>query len=213
MALPIRSPRYPSARSLSDDELGHMEYFQVVCAGEISLFFELPIWENIILQGTLAEPALHHAALAIGALSRCRYYPATWEASPITSFSIRHYGLAIQALHSQLDSSFQSWKLAILASVVFSLIEFLLGLDSQLEVHLQAGCTMLENLYLEHERPIPASTQTSYSSIIEDLPTGYDLLANAIFQLTAQVNLMRRLGSDSSKYYHNDAAIYPMLRE
>lgn len=190
MTPPIRSLQYPSVRPLLDDERGHMEYFHVVCAREISLYFELPVWENIILQGTLAEPTFHHAALAIGQLSRSRYHPAICEASSTTSFSIRHYGLAIQALHSQLDRSSQSLRLAVLASIVFSLIEFLLGLDSRLEVHLQAGCAMLKNLYMEHERSIAISTQNSPSNLVGDLPVGYDLLANGIFQLTSQVSLL-----------------------
>lgn len=191
VALPGYSLRYPSGRPLMDDERRHMEYFQVICAREFSLYFELPVWENIILRGTLTEPALHHAALAIGSLSSSRYHPGISEASSATSFAIRHYGLAIQALHSRLGRSSQGLELAVLASVVFSLIEFLLGLDTQLEVHLQAGCAMLENLYTRHERDIPLSTRTSSSRLVGDLPASYDLLANAIFQLTAQVNLFR----------------------
>jgi hypothetical protein len=201
---PIRGLAYPSARPLLDNERGHMEYFHVICAKEFSLYFELPVWENIILESTLAEPALHHAAIAIGALSRSRYHPAIWEASPTTSFSIRHYGLAIQALYSQLDRSSQSLKLAILASIVFSLIESLLGLDSRLELHLQAGSAMLKHFYMKRERSIAISTQTSSSSLVEDLPAGYDLLANAIFQLTTQVNLLWCLGVHSSKFSNND---------
>ncbi|TVY52008.1 hypothetical protein LCER1_G007052 [Lachnellula cervina] len=146
MTLPIHSLQYPSARPLLDGEHKHMEYFQSVCAGEFSLFFERPEWEQIILQGSLAEPALHHAALAIGALTRSRYHPDTWQTSSANSFSIRHYSIAIQDLHRRLDGSSQSLELAVLTSVVFSLIEFLLGLDSQVEIHIQSGCAMLENL-------------------------------------------------------------------
>jgi hypothetical protein len=96
MTPPIRSLRYPSARPLLDGEHELMEYFQVVCAGEFSLFFELPAWGKIILQGTLAEPALHHAALAIGALTSSRYHPDIWQTLRGSAFSIRHYSMAIQ---------------------------------------------------------------------------------------------------------------------
>jgi hypothetical protein len=188
MTPPIRSLRYPSARPLLDGEHEHMEYFQVVCAGEFSLFFELPAWENIILQGTLAEPALHHAALAIGALTSSRYHPDIWQTPRATAFSIRHYSMAIQDLHCRLDESSQSLEVAVLASVVFSYIEFLLGLDSRVEMHIQAGCAMLENLYTRPDRTLAVSTQAGSNCQVGSLSTSYDLLASAMFQLTAQVN-------------------------
>ncbi|PYH92494.1 hypothetical protein BO71DRAFT_485375 [Aspergillus ellipticus CBS 707.79] len=172
---PLRILRYPPARPLLDHERGHMEYFQIICAPEFSLFFDLPVWENLVLRATLTEPALHHAALAIGSLSSSRYHSTAGAASSATSFAIRQYALAIQALHRRLDRSPQSVELPVLASVVFGLIEFLLGLDSQLEVHFRAGCAMLENLSM---RQAEGSHGTG----------GYDLLANAVSQLTAQVD-------------------------
>ena len=190
MTLPIRSLRYPSARPLLDGEHEHMEYFQVVCAGEFSIFFELPAWENIILQGTLAEPALHHAALAIGALTSNRYHPDIWQTSRVIAFSIRHYNMAIQDLHRRLDGSSQSLELAVLTSVFFSYIEFLLGLDSRVEMHIQAGCAMLENLYPRHDRTLAVSTQARSNYEVGSSSTRYDLLASAMFQLTAQVNYL-----------------------
>jgi hypothetical protein len=175
-----------------------MEYFQAVCAGEFSLFFELPAWENDILQGALAEPALHHAALAIGALTSSRYHPNIWQTPPAIAFSIRHYSMAIQDLHCQLDGSSQSLELAVLTSVVFSYIEFLLGLDSQVKMHIQAGCAMLKNLYLRHDRTLAVSTQAGSNCKVGSLSTRYDLLASAMFQLTAQVNCFMELRSNSN---------------
>ena len=198
MTLPIRSLRYPSARPLLDGEHEHMEYFQVVCAGEFSIFFELPAWENIILQGTLAEPALHHAALAIGALTSNRYHPDIWQTSRVIAFSIRHYNMAIQDLCCRLDESSQSLEVAVLASVVFSYIEFLLGLDSRVEMHIQAGCAMLKNLYPRHDRALAVSTQAGSNCQVGSLSTRYDLLASAMFQLTAQINCSVAFWSNSN---------------
>jgi hypothetical protein len=198
MTPPIRSLRYPPARPLLDGEHEHMEYFQVVCAGEFSLFFELPAWENIILQGTLAEPALHHAALAIGALTSSCYHPDIWQTPWAIAFSIRHYSMAIQDLHCRLDESSQSLEVAVLASVVFSYIEFLLGLDSRVEMHIQAGCAMLENLYTRPDRTLAVSTQAGSNCQVGSLSTRYDLLASAMFQLTAQVNCFVAFQSNSN---------------
>ncbi|OAA63648.1 hypothetical protein SPI_03811 [Niveomyces insectorum RCEF 264] len=170
-----------------------MAYFQAVCAGEFSLFFELPTWEAIVLQGTLTEPALHHAALAIGALARRRYHPdRRHKTSPATTaFAIQQYSRAIQGLYGRLDETAQSLEVAVVASVVFSYIEFLLGLDSRIEVHVKAGCAMLENLRpgLDRSQPATSITEAGRNSEFGSLFTRYDLLANAMFQLTAQVNL------------------------
>lgn len=190
MALSIRSLRYPSAKPLLDGEHDHMDYFQVVCAEEFSLFFELPEWKNIILQGTLTEPTLHHAALAIGALASSRYYPGVWQAPPAITFSIRHYTIAIQYLHHRLDGSSQSLELAVLTSVVFSYIEFLLGLDSRVEMHIQAGCAIFENIYTRHDRTLAVSTHAGSGCQIGSLSPRCNLLASAMFQLTAQFNCL-----------------------
>ena len=184
----LRNLRYPAARPLLDGEQVHMEYFQVVCAGEFSLYFEVPVWEHIILQGTLAEPALHHAALAIGALTSSRYHPDTWHTPPPIAFSIQHYRMAIKELHCRLDGSFQSLELAVLASVFFCYIEALLQLDSRVEMHVQAGCAMLEKLHTRHDRTLAVFTQAGSNCQVGSSPTSYDLLASAMFQLTAEVS-------------------------
>jgi Fungal Zn(2)-Cys(6) binuclear cluster domain. len=190
MTLPIRRLRYPSARPLLYGEHMHMEYFQVVCAGEFSLYFELPAWRNIILQATLAEPALHHAALAIGALTRSRYYPGIWHTPPAIAFSIRHYSMAIRDLRRRLDGSSQSLELAVLTSVVFSYIESLLELDSRTKMHIQAGYAILEDLRTRHDRTIAVSSQVGSNCQVGNVSTRYNLLASAMFQLTAQLNCL-----------------------
>ena len=173
-----------------------MEYFQVVCAREFSLFFELPAWEHIVLQGTLAEPALHHAALAIGALTSSRYHPNTCQTPPAMEFSIRHYNLSIQDLYRRLDGSSQSLELAVLTSVVFSYIEFLLELNSQVEMHIQAGCALLENLCTRYDGISAVATKAGPNSQVDGFFTRYNLLASALFQLAAQVRSCRTMPTD-----------------
>lgn len=198
MTPPIRGLPYPSARPLRNGEHEHMEYFQVVCTEEFSLFFELAAWKDILLQATLAEPALHHAALAIGALTSSRYHPDIWQTPPAIAFSIRHYSLAIQDLRRRLDGSSRGLEVAVLTSLVFSYIEFLLGLDSRATMHIEAGCAMLENLYTGHDRTPAVSTQAGSNCQLGILSTRYDLLASAMLQLSAQVNCMVPFPSNSN---------------
>ncbi|CEL04582.1 hypothetical protein ASPCAL05710 [Aspergillus calidoustus] len=203
LSISIRTLRCPPARPLTETELLHMEYFHLICAKEFALFFDLPVWEDLILQQTHRETFLHHAALAIGALSRSRYHhlvtSTTWQLPNAIPFSIRQYGLAIQTLHSRLqgDQSFQGLELAALASVVFSQIEFLLGMDSQLKVHLRAGCAVLEELGRCDASSI-GSTRPRIPGFCGGGPLRHrssypdTLLSNAILQLSAQVDSFKR---------------------
>lgn len=168
-----------------------MEYFRVVCAGEFSLFFEVAEWEDIIVQGTLTEPALHHAALAIGALASRRYHPDIWQSTPAILFSIRHYSMAIQDLQGRLDGSPRSIEIAVLASVLFSYIEFLLDTDSRIETHMQAGCSMLESLLSRPEIILAPFNGAGSNLEVGSSSTRYHLLARAMYQLTTQMTSLR----------------------
>ncbi|CAI6065189.1 unnamed protein product [Clonostachys chloroleuca] len=136
----------------------HMDYFRVVCAPEFSLYFELPIWENLILQAATTDATIYLAALAIGALGRSRYYPGTDLAGSATRYSLQQYGSAIRALQSRLDPSPQSLELSVLASFVFVVVEIHLGLSSKAELHARAALALirsptgvrLHNHYLLH---------------------------------------------------------------
>ncbi|KAL2799922.1 hypothetical protein BJX66DRAFT_332548 [Aspergillus keveii] len=202
-----RALHYPSAKPLLiEAEIIHMEYFHLICAKEFALFFDLPLWEPLILRHTQYEAFLHHAALAIGALSRSQYHPPATNStsmasqpSTATSFAIHHYGTAMHTLHNRLrgDYSVQNLQLAALASVVFSQIEFLLGIDSQLEVHLRAGYAVLcelgrcDGIRVVSTRHFDADARSTGGDILADT-SRYNLLSNAILQLTAQVESFRR---------------------
>lgn len=181
------SLRYPSAIPLLDDEYVHMEYFQIVCLGEFALFFELSTWGDIILQGTLAEPALHHAAIAIGALSRSRYHPEQWRPPAAIAFSLQHYSMAIHNLHRRLDGSCSSLELAFVASVIFCYVEFLLGLDGRIKIHVRAGYSILEDLFATFNRKLLVPNQDKSDSQPLNLSDKHGLFADAVFRLIAQV--------------------------
>lgn len=168
-----------------------MEYFRVVCVGDFSLFFEVTEWENIIVQGTLNEPALHHAALAIGALASSRYHPSVWQSTPAVVFSIRHYSMAIQDLQGRLDGSPRSVELAVLASVLFSYIEFLLDIDNRVEMHIQAGCSMLERLLTRDDITLALSSRARSNYEVGSSFARYHLLARVMHQVTTQISSLR----------------------
>lgn len=173
---------------LSNDEHRHMEYFQAVCAAEFSIFFEDPAWKTTILQCILVQPTLHHAALAIGALTRSRYHPRQWQQEQLTIFSIEHYRIATQGLILRLDGSVQSLELAILASILFGYIEFLLGIDSMIMMHVRAGFYILETLKTKKKGMLAVVTESGTGYLAASPLTLSQLLANSMFRLTSEFN-------------------------
>jgi hypothetical protein len=133
---------------LHDFDVLHFEYFREVCAPEFSLFFELALWERIVLEACI-EPCIGHAALAIGALTRSHYQPsgsgdASLQVESVTEYSIKQYNLAIQELNSCLDISTRSWELAILGTIVFVAIEVLQGYDNKVQILLCSAFAILK---------------------------------------------------------------------
>jgi hypothetical protein len=126
---------------LSDIDVAHFEYFRDVCAPEFALYFELPLWERFVLEAC-TEPCIGHAALAIGALSRIHYRPDE-STSLAAEYSIKHYNMAIRQLNNFLDASTRSLELAIMASIVFIVIEVLQGHDNQVQTLLHSAFALL----------------------------------------------------------------------
>src|ERR1700761_9193893 len=96
----------------------HFTYFRTICAPDFTLYFELPIWEGLVLQAATTEPAIYHAALAISALSRIRCHPdhsGFLSNLELELFAITQYNLAIRTLNQALDESNRSKELAVLA--------------------------------------------------------------------------------------------------
>lgn len=175
-----------------------MEYFRLINVGEFALFFGITSWRLVLLQGIDAEPTLYHAALAIGALSSSRYHPNVWNRAQALKFSVRHYTSAIQCLQSRLSGSYQSLGLAFISSIIFTYIEFLLELDSQVGIHVQAGCAMLRDLYKMHNKIKLGSTPTDGNSQFGKYPINYDEIARSISLLAAQVNFTETALSHNS---------------
>jgi hypothetical protein len=129
---------------LCDIDVVHFEYFRDVCAPEFALYFELALWERFVLEAC-TEPCIGHAALAIGALSRIHYRPGESSslAEPAAEYSIKQYNMAIRQLNNRLDDSIRSWELAIMASIVFIVIEVLQGHDNQVRTLLHSAFALL----------------------------------------------------------------------
>ena len=196
--LPLKIHQQPGNGSVTRQcDTVHFEYFRLVCAKEFALYFELPPWETTLLRVVHTEPCLHHAALALGALSRSRYQPGSLRSlhqstSPI-EYATTQYSLAIERLNNRLDASSYSYELAVLASIIFIALEVLQEHGNQVQALLRISWAILEvaskarSTEMQDLNLSSASTFT-LDDLTRECPSDLDYLANALYQLTQQLS-------------------------
>jgi len=152
----------------------------------------------------LASPPLYlvintsivwHAALAISALSKSRYFPNRIKDTIKSSdeYAVKQYNQAIKELNCRLDSSTRSWELAILASIVFIAIEVFLGFDYKVQIHLRGAFAILKTQPDIVAYPVLRQNSESASLVTEAWSrtsrsiSNLDYLVDALFQLDRQV--------------------------
>ncbi|KAI8626683.1 hypothetical protein F5Y19DRAFT_478343 [Xylariaceae sp. FL1651] len=131
----------------------HFEYFRTVTIRELSLCMGTQVWSSVILPAAFAEPFVLPGILALASLSRnmapsfvsgrmalVSGYPA--------SYSLRKYNQSIHELNSRLDTSAQSRELALLGSLIFTVIENLRGREDLARVHLRGAVAIMN--YHQH---------------------------------------------------------------
>jgi hypothetical protein len=136
-------------------EICHFQYFRNVCTKEFSLYFEVELYEKVILLAAYAEPCIMHAVLAIGALIRCQnaahgsQTPSIQLLGSAAEYPTEQYNLAIRTLNRRLDSSTASWELAVLGSLVSS------ALKCFKDTTIEPGCISAVHCNLENAPQLP----------------------------------------------------------
>jgi hypothetical protein len=149
--------------SIKGVDVNLIDLFRVICIAEITILFDSPVWEQVLLRALLLEPFMCHTALAIGAISR-RHYASGFR--PSSSWSLDdyadiHYAQAIQSLNLRLDNGpCGNGEVAVLASLLFANVEYLRAKEKQpleqslVRLHLQGGLRVLHSLRQTMVQPI-----------------------------------------------------------
>ncbi|KAK9784046.1 hypothetical protein SCAR479_00605 [Seiridium cardinale] len=134
---------FPKTRLLS--------YYRLVTGKEFALFFDDPAWEGRVLQVAHTEPTIHHASLAISALSldnnSAGRFWGSRQACSAVEYSTKQYNLAIQRLNDCMERSIpQATEIMILGILMFIHLEFMRGYRDVVSVHLQGAFALLRKL-------------------------------------------------------------------
>ncbi|KAH8649161.1 hypothetical protein BX600DRAFT_110816 [Xylariales sp. PMI_506] len=147
----------PTGLATSDDEYAAFSFFLENGAASLSAYADEDLWGRVIPQRSVAEPAVRHALLAIGALLQQKQHQHQYQ-QPVTpgasnpsrttrlSFALHQYNLAIrQTLHSiqkqdrdhhqqqqtTYPGGYDNEALASLTCVLFFCIEALQGNENE----------------------------------------------------------------------------------
>jgi hypothetical protein len=163
------NPSFPAA-ALHVVDVWHFEYFRAVCTKQFSYYLGTPIWEPLVLQAAATEPCIFYGVLALGSLSRNTVPNRNsgkfilFPGYPV-SYSLSKYNMAIQELNKRLQSSPQSWELAVLSSLIFIPIEIMQGHVGMADMHIQGGLAILESH--ENEFTIDIHKRTSMINVLD----------------------------------------------
>jgi hypothetical protein len=119
-----------------EHESGLFDYFRLVCAKEFTLYFDDPIWGDLILRLVHHEPFAYRAALAMSALSKQHYLPSISTVHTdqgdvaVHEFATIEYMKAIRLLNSRISDLHETGELAVLGSIMLVNLEFLLAQEA-----------------------------------------------------------------------------------
>ncbi|KAI1350047.1 hypothetical protein F5Y01DRAFT_287282 [Xylaria sp. FL0043] len=155
-------------------DVWYFEYFRVACVKELSLSLGTDLWESLVLPAALTEPCIMHGVLALSALRR-DMIPKRLSRGLISLtgysafYSLRRYNQAIQELNASLGASHCSRELALVGSLIFTLVATYQGRDSVARMHLQSALAILQNF---------ESSNAGASAILKDLARLFDSLTS-----------------------------------
>jgi hypothetical protein len=137
------------------EERRGFQYFVTSTAVELSGYFDSSFWEQLILQASVAEPALRHAVIGLGALHEDfsnRYLDMATKCDAARTgfgFATGQYTKAIGHLRRSLSSRQQKPLTALMSCIMFVCFESLRGHFSSAIIHLQSGLKILHNSHLK----------------------------------------------------------------
>lgn len=136
----------------TEHERQHYEWLRCQAVRRTPGIFVLALWDTLILQASLSEPAVRHAILALSSLHRkaslCGHSRNCGELPPDKQeqFMLQHYSQAISHLSPYLSSkSKSSLQVALITCVIFISLEFLRGRFSTAATHLKEGLRIMRD--------------------------------------------------------------------
>ncbi|KAL9093041.1 MAG: hypothetical protein Q9165_004179 [Trypethelium subeluteriae] len=168
---PYQNPRLLLPR-LNDKELRSFRFFLEKTAPAFAGVFHIDFWLQEIPRACHVNAAIWHAAVSLGAVDesyniRQGILPAYITHDERVQFALQQFGASIKHL---IDPSYhltekQDKRVALAASVLFTCICSIQGLQNQALIHLRGGLKLLQEIKVEEQQSAsPCSRSSSDAS-------------------------------------------------
>ncbi|KAI1185699.1 hypothetical protein F5B17DRAFT_406779 [Nemania serpens] len=166
---PVRSAIASQYGKLSPEQETCFRWFSCWTYTKLPLPFITPFWNTLVLQACAAEPAVLHAALALGSahqkesLEEGELNEARMVLDPQQKFMLSEYGKAMRNLRPHFSNQDRrSVHVALVVCTLFTFFENLLGRYTTANAHLHSGLRLLAETYA-HGNHVAGKTATAKS--------------------------------------------------
>ncbi|KAF2971285.1 hypothetical protein GQX73_g2275 [Xylaria multiplex] len=160
---------------LSPEQEICFRWFRYQTYAKLPLPFITPFWHTLILQACIVEPAILHAAIALGSahqkesLEEGKPTEASATLDPQQKFMLREYGEAIRSLQPHFSSQDRrSIHVALAACTLFTFFENLLGRYAAAKAHLHSGLKLLAEIYGSVDHPTSVGVTATPRGYVDD---------------------------------------------
>ncbi|RDW63636.1 hypothetical protein BP6252_11181 [Coleophoma cylindrospora] len=137
---------------ITPEEQRYFEWFHHRSMTKLPGVFDSRFWSTLVLQASSKEPAVLHAVLALGAVhrrevleverprGRCDVFDKQEQ------FMLRQYSKAISGLQPHfMAQNKESWRVTLIACLIFVFFEYLRGHYKAGGIHLQSGLRLADH--------------------------------------------------------------------
>ena len=135
---------------VNTEEKDYFEWFKCRTATKLPGLFVLAFWDTLVFQASVDEPAVLHAALALGAVHKSEILLGNRLGSCDSflneqeRFMLQHYSKAISCLQPRCSARNRaSVRVALVTCVMFICLELLRGHYQMAQTHLRNGIKLL----------------------------------------------------------------------
>ncbi|KAL1968403.1 hypothetical protein VTN77DRAFT_1932 [Rasamsonia byssochlamydoides] len=128
---------------LTDRERGYLDFFRNHTAVQCAGYFHDDFWCRLVPQASEVEPAIRHAAIALGALHRNFESLAVDEKLRDDAFPLQQCNKAIALLRNQLGSGSRHMETTLITCILLISFAFLQGDAATATSHYHVGVRLL----------------------------------------------------------------------
>ncbi|TPX18728.1 uncharacterized protein E0L32_002585 [Thyridium curvatum] len=170
------------------NEIRSYQYFVEVTACSLAGSFDTDFWCRELPKICVADPALWHAVVALGAVHEIGSSAGTAASPPASkerqSFALQQYNAAIRSLRESGPPRYTNgWRAAIVCAI-FTCICIIQGLYKQaLTVHVVAGCKLIRELQAEEQASLSQPLTFTLHDALSTQPIDIRPVRNLLFHV------------------------------